>query len=113
MKLYELAYQLHSNCTKQLSFRLYNNTMNDNDNDDNDRAGLRLSMIVSNNIGQIHRVAGNSKKYTRCLQYLLSSIMYMGQQLGPNTVFNSTELDGLIHNVSPIIFHGSICISIA
>ena len=134
VKLYELAYQLHSNYTDQKSVHTdnnNNNTMNiDNDDDDdqnnNDNhnravahtvASLRFIMIISNNIGQIHRVAGNTTKYTRCLQHLLSLIMYVvGQQqlaVVPNTVFNSIELDGLIRNVSPIIFCGSICASAA
>merc|ERR1719491_2309288 len=134
VKLYELAYQLHVNYTEQQSFHTdnNNNTMHidddgndDHDNNDNDNANraadadvsLRFIMIISNNIGQIHRVAGNTKTYTRCLQHLLSSIMYVvGQQqlaVVPNTVFNSMEFDGLIRNVSPIVFRGSICASTA
>ena len=116
--LYQLAHQLHINYTEQQSFHRHNNTMEDDDDDDHDgnasiAVTLRLTMIVSNNIGQLHRVAGNSKKYAMCLQHLLSSIMYMGQQLVPSTVFNSIEFDGLIRNVSPIVFHGSICATAA
>ena len=75
IKLYELANQLHVNYTEQQSFHTYNNTMEDDDNDHDDHYSrtvvtLRLTMIVSNNIGQIHRVAGNSKKYTMNLQHL-------------------------------------------
>ena len=117
MKLYQLANELHVNYTEQQSPRTYNNTMDDDDDhNDNDNivVSLRLTMIISNNIvGQIHRVVGNSKKYATCLQHLLSSIMYVGQQFVPNTVFNSTEFDGLIRNVSPIVFHDSICASTA
>mmetsp|Transcript_25367 Transcript_25367/g.29043 ORF Transcript_25367/g.29043 Transcript_25367/m.29043 type:complete len:168 (+) Transcript_25367:3-506(+) len=118
VKLYEIAYQLYVTYTEPQALYEHNSTMNDNDEDhnDNERAvavSLRLTMIVSNNLGQIHRVAGNSKKYTKSLQHLLSSIMYMRQQFIPNMVFNSTEFDGLIRNVSPIILHGSICASVA
>lgn len=116
VKFYEVAYQLRVNSTEQQSFQTDNNTMDDDDNHHyNDRTvvNFRLTMIIANNIGQIHRVAGNSKKYTMCLQHVLSSIMYVGQQLAPNTVFSSTEFDGFIRNVSPIVFHGSICASAA
>jgi len=121
VKFYELAYQLHVNHTEQQSLHTYNNNdymMDDDDHehDNNNRAvvvSLRLTMIVANNLGQIHRVVGNSNKYTLWLQHLLSSIMYVGQQLVPNAVLNSTEFDGLIRNVSPIVFKGSICASAA
>jgi hypothetical protein len=58
-------------------------------------------MIVSNNLGEIHRAAGDTDKHTMCLQHLLSTIMYMvDSNLG---VLDSNEMDGFYSNVSHVM----------
>ena len=53
------------------------------------------------------------------MNYCATMYVVVGQQqqlaaVVPNTaVFNAIEWDGLIRNVSPIIFRGSICASAA
>ena len=97
LQLYELAYQFHVDYVQQqmsssgaLSGE-YNRSID----------ALRFTMIVSNNLGEIHRVAGNSAKHEMCLQHLLSAIMYMVdcKLVG----MDSAEMDGFYHNVSPIM----------
>jgi tetratricopeptide (TPR) repeat protein len=119
LKLYELAYQLHIDYIEQLSQIITWTTTDDDDDDDDINnhtkrsiVSLRLTMIVSNNLGQIHRVAGNTKKHIMCLQHLLNSIMYMGQQRQLVHVLDSNEFDGFFLNLSPIVFN-DVCASAA
>merc|ERR1740130_1632212 len=117
LKLYELAYQLHIKYIEHLS-QCTTLTTTDDDDDDNGNhtkrisITLHLTMIFSNNLGQIHRVAGNTKKHIMCLQHLLNNIMYMGQQSQHVNVLDSKEFDGFFHNISPIVFNG-VCASAA
>jgi len=68
---------------------------------------LRLTMIVSNNLGEIHRLAGNTHKHTLCLEHLVSAIMYtVDCNLLQHVVRNADELDGYYSNVSPVLFAG-------
>lgn len=133
LKLYELAHQLHIDIIDdQQKLRLLSNMMvdtnttNDNHNnaDDNDAVvSLHLTMIITNNLGQIHRVAGNTGRYEMCLQHLLGLIMYNIQQQqfsssrsssssSFNTLLDSTEFNGFIRNLSSIL-STDICASAA
>ena len=97
LQLYGLAYQLHMDYVQQpLSS---SGALSDEYN--RNISALRFTMIVSNNLGEIHRVAGNSVKHKMCLQHLLSAIMYMVdcKLMG----MDSAEMDGFYHNVSPIM----------
>jgi hypothetical protein len=68
LRLYELAYQLHIDSTSDERYF----------HSETERIGtLVFTMIVSNNLGEIHRVARNDRKHKLCLQHLLSTIMYM------------------------------------
>jgi tetratricopeptide (TPR) repeat protein len=122
LQLYELAYQLRVDYIQQSQQEELNqpsnsnsnsnsNTDNDNDNDDstnnNDEynrsmvGSLRFTMIVSNNLGEIHRAAGNTEKHTMCLQHLLSAMMYMVDS--DLLVLDSKGMDGFYSNVAPIM----------
>lgn len=102
LKLYELTYQLHceNNGEEQKQSKSLCHV-----EEWNERrvaiASIRFTMIISNNLGQIHRVAGNSDKHLMCLQHLLSTIMYMVDS--HLVVLDSTEMDGFYHNVSPLM----------
>mmetsp|Transcript_32875 Transcript_32875/g.79549 ORF Transcript_32875/g.79549 Transcript_32875/m.79549 type:complete len:240 (-) Transcript_32875:58-777(-) len=81
LKLYELSYRWHvqeeMNC-------------------------LAFSMIIANNLSEIHRVAKNERKRQMCLQNLLSTMMYVHMvdygEVG--------EMDGFVQNTSPLILKG-------
>jgi tetratricopeptide (TPR) repeat protein len=122
LQLYELAYQLHIDYIQQSeesssvsnnnqqpqesesSSSNNNNNGNDNNSDDayNRSIGsLRFTMIISNNLGEIHHAIGNTGKHTLCLQHLLSAIMYV---VDSNlVVLDSNEMDGFYSNVAPIM----------
>lgn len=86
LKLYELTYQLHI---------------------DSEESGgsLRFTMIIANNLGQIHKLAGNDEKHQMCLQHLLSAIMYMVDSYGHR--WDSSDMDGFYRNVLPIMISGN------
>ncbi|KAG7344638.1 hypothetical protein IV203_019030 [Nitzschia inconspicua] len=87
LQLYELAYQLHvdeqqmaatTNCATHHQQREDREEAQEQEGFESKRMGmLRFTMIVSNNLGEIHRVAKNTTKHVMCLQHLLSTIMYM------------------------------------
>ena len=86
LKLYEVAHQFHlrENCEC-----------------------IHFSMIISNNIGEIHRAMNNPAKYEKCLHHLLSTMMYVvGNYQHPvddNDSPCSLELDGFLQNASKLL----------
>lgn len=82
LKLYELTYQLHISSDQSVG-------------------SLRFTMIIANNLGQIHKLAGNAEKHQLCLQHLLSVIMYMIDSFGLH--LDSRDMDGFYQNVLPIM----------
>jgi len=94
LQLYELAYSLHMDYIQRPDAPptgKYNRNV----------GSLRFTMIISNNLGEIHRDAGNPTKHKMCLQHLLSAIMYM---VDCNLVIlDSSEMDGFYQNLSPIM----------
>ena len=117
LQLYELAYQLRVDYIQQsqqdelLSISNQSNNDDDNDMDISNSAdevynqsmigSLRFTMIVSNNLGEIHRAAGNTEKHTMCLQHLLSAMMYMVDS--DLLVLESSSMNGFYSNVAPIM----------
>merc|ERR1711907_354237 len=104
VKLYELAYQSHLDYTSDDD--------KETGNDDDDYGSLRFAVIVSNNVGQIHRVAGNTSESEECLQHLLRVIMYVVECQLVGSVLSQTELDDLYGNVTPIMLE-DVCASAA
>jgi hypothetical protein len=136
MQLYELAYQLHVD-EQQAQILLENSGHKTNEQDPAikmdptaERMGiLRFTMIVSNNLGEIHRVVHNHVKHTMCLQHLLSTIMYVVdghlREIGSavsssassggsrqNSSLTTEEMDGFLRNTAAIMFH-DVCASAA
>jgi tetratricopeptide (TPR) repeat protein len=137
LQLYELAYQLHVDEAQAAAAAVPPCTLHHHvqeeeeeyleDADSRRMAMLRFTMIVSNNLGEIHRVARNPYKHQLCLQHLLSTIMYMVDghflsQHGPpsnaTSLNNATssmasthrtlseeELDGFLRNTSVLMLH--------
>merc|ERR1712146_639104 len=65
---------------------------------------LRLSMIVLNNLSEIHRVVGNPSKYRLCMDRLLSSILYVTDRGLVDTLFDDpNDFEGFAKNVTPIV----------
>lgn len=104
LKLYELAYQLHFQCLEQDSNG--NATTTKQTSNDQNLLNLRLMMLVTNNISQIHKLAGNENKHNQCLQHLLNALMYMNHENScptKNVVLAPSEKDGIFDNLSPIL----------
>jgi len=113
LRIYEFAYNLYQ---QTLSSRDNNNNIS-NDCDEgteyNRAVGkLKLTMIVSNNIGEIHRVAGDPIKHNQSLQHLLSLMMYLVDDSSDLVVFDSNEMDEFYHNLIPIILD-DVCAQVA
>jgi hypothetical protein len=65
---------------------------------------IRFTMILANNLGEIHRAVNDRSKHVMCLQHLLSTMMFLvvdGQQTD-----GSLELDGFLRNTSQLILQG-------
>merc|ERR1719464_998920 len=111
MILYELAYRLHTdviiNHQQQNDENLHSQYINDET-----LASLRLTIIVSNNLGEINRITGNQVKHRMCLEHLVSVIMYTIHNKVVGNVLNKTEFDGILRNVSPIVLD-NVCSSVA
>lgn len=123
MKLYGLAYQLHVNIQQQQH-------EHEHEHEEGSAGGalvgssLRLTLIIANNITDLHRRAGNTIKQQLCLEHLISLLLYyttsttmlhLPQQQqqheadvdhGDTTlvVLSRTEFDGILRNASPIVF---------
>ena len=96
LKLYELAYQLLMVYEEKIKSIVHLRERNE------ESAGsLRFTIIISNNLGQIHKLAGDYKKHQICLQHLLCAIMYMVDS--HRVVLDSSEMDGFYRNVAPIM----------
>jgi len=127
LQLYELAYQLrvdiirysdqHEQQQQQHPSSNNNNNSINNSQDISDTASLRLTMIIFNNLGDIHRITGNKRKHILCLQHLLSIIMYIVDSNIYSNTYSSTAgeyydtpnstkemMDGFHQNVSAIMF---------
>jgi hypothetical protein len=61
---------------------------------------IHFTMIISNNLGEIHRAVENHSKYVKCLQHLLSTIMFMVDCQQNDD--SSLELDGFLCNTSQL-----------
>lgn len=106
LRLYELAYELH---IVQLQQQEHKQPKCIDNNNNNQAATYRFTMIISNNLSQIHRVTGDKTQKEQCLQHLLSIIVYAVESKFIDTVVQEKELNGFYDNVSPIMLQRSIC----
>jgi len=75
----------------------------------------QATMIISNNVGEIHRITNNQKKYKMCLNHLLSTMMFvvdknqefesLQAQTQYTTITSIEEWDGFLRNTSELILH--------
>jgi tetratricopeptide (TPR) repeat protein len=84
LQLYEIAYQFQSK-------------KNSN--------SPRATMIITNNVGEIHRIVENHYKHAICMQHLLSTIMTSFVDF--SNPARSTELEGFFRNTSQLILHNN------
>eukprot|EP00934_Nitzschia_sp_Nitz4_P007509 Nitzschia sp. Nitz4//scaffold83_size84149//4940//5680//NITZ4_005161-RA/size84149-processed-gene-0.49-mRNA-1//-1//CDS//3329558908//7499//frame0 len=83
LQLYELAHQLIQ---------------------EDDFASPRATLIIANNVGEIHRVVQNHKKHAMCMHILLSTMMFMIDCQIPAA---SVEMEGYFRNTSQLILHNN------
>jgi hypothetical protein len=69
-----------------------------------------FTMIISNNLGEIHRAVNDRSKHVRCLQHLLSTVMFI-VDCQQNDDY-SLELDGFLRNTSQLFLQGE-CAAVA
>jgi len=125
LRIYKFAYELYQDYKDQpvsslqpFSFPDHHNNNSNNDEEgsteySNRAAGnLKLTMIVSNNIGEIHRIAGDPIKHHRSLQQLLSLMMFVVNDRYKQIVLDSSEMDGFYHNLLPFILD-DVCAQVA
>ena len=120
MEFYDLAYQLH---TMLLQQQQQNEAVQEDGSTTTNNntlllsAGVRITTLISNNLGDLHRRAGNTHKYQLCVQHLVSVLMYLldSQLLVQVFVVETPEFEGLLRNISPLIFGSEtpICASAA
>jgi hypothetical protein len=110
LKLYELAYQLHFQCQEgKESQTTLKESMESCDSSsstctkDPNLINLRLMMLVTSNISQIHKLAGNDTKHHQCLEHLLNAVMYMNHGCDSDNILTPREKDGIFDNLAPIL----------
>lgn len=69
-----------------------------------DAAGLRLKLLVMNNLSQIHKLSGYPKKYRMCLEYLMRALMFVshGREGGweyDYEILTPGEMDSIYRNM--------------
>jgi hypothetical protein len=111
LQLYKLAYQLHVDIIHHSQQQQQPSSQ-----DNKGATSLRLTMIIFNNLGDIHRITGDKEKHIMCLQHLLTLIMFILDSSKYKDTYsssageyyatpNSTEMmDGFHQNVSAIMF---------
>ena len=93
-----------------------------------DRAGLRLRVLLLNNLGEAHRLAGEPIKSTLCLEHLLQTMMYVLHGIGNSglgghdndrdggeqqDLFAPNEIDGFFRNIQAIMAKDCVCANAA
>merc|ERR1712151_1247686 len=64
----------------------------------------QATMIIANNVGEIHRAVHNHHKHTMCLRHLLSTMMYMvDNNLQATEMQQTAEWDGFLRNASQLM----------
>lgn len=85
LRLYELAYRWQM------------------EGDDSQVECIRFSMIIANNLSEVHRAVSNHGKHHACLKHLLSTLMFA---IDCNEMDrNAIDMDGFFRNTSELILH--------
>ena len=99
LHLYQLAYQLHLNYLQQQPNSIVETSLKDDSR--RSMGSFRFTMVLSNNIGEIHRFVGDSAKHKMCLEHLLSTVMCAVNR--EEIDLDSSVMDGYYHNLSSIM----------
>uniref|UniRef100_A0A448ZDK5 Uncharacterized protein n=1 Tax=Pseudo-nitzschia multistriata TaxID=183589 RepID=A0A448ZDK5_9STRA len=97
-KFYHLAYELQ----RKKTLRRQQHTKRNSDCWNEEHVSMRFMMLITNNLGQIHRFTGNPHKQTMCLQHLLGAMLYMFHNCD-RTVLTQKELDRFFDNLAPVL----------
>ncbi len=98
LQLYELAYRWQSEQEQGIASLTGRSSSN--------FSSLKFTMIIANNLGQIHRMVNNMTKYRLCMQHLLSTMMFIVDCQQLNDVISTEplrhfiDLDGFLRNTS-------------
>ena len=121
LTLYQLAYEMHFHCKQewlQSSQRHPKSSSSGSPPQERERmdeatadaqerlcnlVNIRLMTLVTNNIGDIHRLAGDTNKHHQCLEHLLVAIMFMSHNFEGDTVLSYHEREGIFENLSPLL----------
>lgn len=90
LRLYELAYRWQI------------------EEEDHQVESIRFTMVIANNLGEIHRAVSNHDKHQKCLQHLLSTLMFIvdcNSQDNNNGSGTAIDMDGFLRNTSELILH--------
>lgn len=91
LQIYELCIHAHNDCGCS------------------DAAGLRLKLLVMNNLGEIYKLCGSPKKHRICLEYLLRGLMFVAHGCYGGVVYDyeflsPEEIDGIYENIQSSSF---------
>ena len=64
---------------------------------------LRFTMVIANNLGEIHRIVANHEKHQKCLEHLLSTLMFLVDCRDVDG--NFMDMDGFLRNTAELILH--------
>ncbi len=85
LRLYELAYRWQI------------------EEEDIQTESLRFTMVIANNLGEIHRLVSNHEKHQKCLEHLLSTLMFMVDCHEMES--NVMDMDGFLRNTAELMLH--------
>jgi hypothetical protein len=91
LQIYELCIHAHNDCGCS------------------EAAGLRLKLLVMNNLGEIHKLCGSPTKHRMCLEYLLRGIMFVahgreGEVVYDFELLSPEEIDDIYQNIQSSSF---------
>ena len=99
------AIESHDLCRKRLQQALHLYELAHQLQTHNGICSPQATMIIANNVGEIHRCVHNHSKHEMCLEHLLSTMMWMvdNHQTTKHNANTSDEWDGFLRNASQLM----------
>jgi hypothetical protein len=72
--------------------------------EEEDLCSPHASLIIANNVGEVHRALENQSKHAMCLQHLLSIMVYM---IDCKIPVSTMKLEGFVRNTSQLILNNN------
>jgi tetratricopeptide (TPR) repeat protein len=101
---HHLSAMQNQNCRRRLqkALQLYELAHHLQMEENEDICSPRVTMIITNNVGEIYRALENQCKHNMCLQHLLNTMMYM---IDCKIPVSTVELEGFVRNTSQLILN--------